>query len=314
MLYSHTNYLNVSPKPTKTTSSPQPLQPAQLSPVRSTTVADEMRQQRNDEAKALIGSRVGTAKAIFTQHTASGQMHSPTSGGGSGAGTGASGGNTVSPGASRSPAPAKPARNSIAQRINTFNNAASNNTEAETTKTNIPAAVPEFPDDEENISKTGANLAEEKTSTNGHHQNTAITTDDEIATTTTTAAAATAPTVPSSQTPLETTEANVAAISPQSHGAVEAEPDESTADQFSTIKRSPYTKQGSTASSNSQVATPVSESERTVSSSSEMAMADTTTVSSGFGDSVSMSMVSDASRGVVIKNGMRKTLPKGGLR
>lgn len=33
-----------------------------------------MRQQRNNEAKELIGMRVGTAKAIFNQNSASGQM------------------------------------------------------------------------------------------------------------------------------------------------------------------------------------------------------------------------------------------------
>lgn len=58
-----------------------------------------MRQQRNQEAKELIGSRVGTAKAIFSQNTSSGQMLN-----------------------SKNSAPIKPVRNSIAQRINTFNN------------------------------------------------------------------------------------------------------------------------------------------------------------------------------------------------
>lgn len=61
------------------------------------TQAEEMRQQRNNEAKELIGSRVGTAKAIFSQHSASGQMQTKA-------------------------APVKPVRNSIAQRINTINN------------------------------------------------------------------------------------------------------------------------------------------------------------------------------------------------
>lgn len=58
-----------------------------------------MRQQRNQEAKELIGSRVGTAKAIFSQNTSSGQMLN-----------------------NKNSAPIKPVRNSIAQRINTFNN------------------------------------------------------------------------------------------------------------------------------------------------------------------------------------------------
>lgn len=61
------------------------------------TQAEEMRQARNNEAKELIGSRVGTAKAIFTQNSSSGQMHSNKA------------------------APAKPVRNSIAQRINSLN-------------------------------------------------------------------------------------------------------------------------------------------------------------------------------------------------
>lgn len=61
------------------------------------TQAEQMRHQRNQEAKALIGSRVGTAKAIFTQNSASGQMQTKA-------------------------APAKPVRNSIQSRINSLNN------------------------------------------------------------------------------------------------------------------------------------------------------------------------------------------------
>lgn len=68
------------------------------SPVRSSAVADEMREQRNREAKELIGSRVDTAKAIFAQNTASAQMSNQKS------------------------APIKPVRNSIAHRINSLNN------------------------------------------------------------------------------------------------------------------------------------------------------------------------------------------------
>lgn len=75
---------------------PKPLNPP--SPVRLDTSADEMRQQRNREAKELIGSRVDTAKAIFTQNSAASQLSSQKS------------------------APIKPIRNSIAQRINTLNN------------------------------------------------------------------------------------------------------------------------------------------------------------------------------------------------
>lgn len=74
----------------------KPLNPP--SPGRSATQADKMRQQRNREAKELIGSRVDTAKAIFTQNTVASQMS-----------------NNKAP-------PVKPIRNSIAHRINTLNN------------------------------------------------------------------------------------------------------------------------------------------------------------------------------------------------
>lgn len=40
----------------------------------STTQAEEMRQQRNEEAKQLIGNSVDKAKAIFNQNTAAGQL------------------------------------------------------------------------------------------------------------------------------------------------------------------------------------------------------------------------------------------------
>lgn len=68
------------------------------SPVRTNTSADEMREQRNREAKELIGSRVDTAKAIFTQNSAASQL------------------------SNQKAAPIKPIRNSIAHRINTLNN------------------------------------------------------------------------------------------------------------------------------------------------------------------------------------------------
>lgn len=77
----------------------KPLSPSHEISPRGPNQADLMRQQRNQEAKELIGSRVGTAKAIFTQNTSSGQMLN-----------------------SKNSAPIKPVRNSIAQRINTFNN------------------------------------------------------------------------------------------------------------------------------------------------------------------------------------------------
>ncbi|XP_043647902.1 drebrin-like protein [Drosophila teissieri] len=81
--------------------SPQPLSPEKTAPGFSNnlTDAERMRQARNQEARELIGSRVGAAKAMFTKHTSEGQLQSKL--------------NTQPP--------AKPARNSIAQRINVFN-------------------------------------------------------------------------------------------------------------------------------------------------------------------------------------------------
>ncbi|XP_016999353.2 drebrin-like protein [Drosophila takahashii] len=81
--------------------SPQPLSPEKTVPGFSNnlTDAERMRQARNQEARELIGSRVGAAKAMFTKHTSEGQLQSKL--------------NTQPP--------AKPARNSIAQRINVFN-------------------------------------------------------------------------------------------------------------------------------------------------------------------------------------------------
>ncbi|KAL7734956.1 hypothetical protein ACLKA6_011221 [Drosophila palustris] len=81
--------------------SPQPLSPEKTlaSFANNLTDAERMRQARNQEARELIGSRVGAAKAMFTKHTSEGQLQSKL--------------NTQPP--------AKPARNSIAQRINAFN-------------------------------------------------------------------------------------------------------------------------------------------------------------------------------------------------
>ncbi|KAH8360626.1 hypothetical protein KR200_010331 [Drosophila serrata] len=81
--------------------SPQPLSPEKTAPgfANNLTDAERMRQARNQEARELIGSRVGAAKAMFTKHTSEGQLQSKL--------------NTQPP--------AKPARNSIAQRINVFN-------------------------------------------------------------------------------------------------------------------------------------------------------------------------------------------------
>lgn len=63
---------------------------------RSTTQAEEMRQQRNQEARQLIGSTVNNAKAIFAQNTAAGQLTSKMV----------------------KTAPVKPVRNSITRSIN----------------------------------------------------------------------------------------------------------------------------------------------------------------------------------------------------
>lgn len=77
------------------------------------TNADILRQQRNKEARELIGGRVGTAKAVFTQQlcTTGRTPIIPID-------DGEDDGNKYSGKA----APAKPVRNSIAQRINSLNN------------------------------------------------------------------------------------------------------------------------------------------------------------------------------------------------
>lgn len=63
---------------------------------RSTTQAEEMRQQRNQEVRQLIGSTMNTAKALWSQNTAAGQLiNKPVK-----------------------TAPVKPARNSISKSMN----------------------------------------------------------------------------------------------------------------------------------------------------------------------------------------------------
>lgn len=66
---------------------------------RSTAQAEEMRQQRNQEVRQLIGSSVDKAKAIFAQNTAAGQLSSK----------------------STKTAPVKPVRNSITRSTTTNN-------------------------------------------------------------------------------------------------------------------------------------------------------------------------------------------------
>ncbi|XP_065360335.1 drebrin-like protein isoform X2 [Calliphora vicina] len=100
------NKLQPAHIPIKT--SPQPLSPEKTvasSFGSALTEAERMRQQRSQEARELIGSRVGAAKAIFTKHTSEGQLQSKL--------------NTAPP--------AKPVRNSITQRINVFNQNQSQN-------------------------------------------------------------------------------------------------------------------------------------------------------------------------------------------
>lgn len=100
------NKLQPAHVPIKT--SPQPLSPEKTVTSafgNNLTEADRMREQRSQEARELIGSRVGAAKAIFTKHTSEGQLQSKL--------------NTAPP--------AKPVRNSITQRINAFNQPHSQN-------------------------------------------------------------------------------------------------------------------------------------------------------------------------------------------
>jgi len=96
------NKLQPAYSPIKT--SPQPLSPdkSMPSPTRTMTEAERMRQIRSQEARELIGSTVGNAKAIFTQNSTDGQIHNKN-------------------------APIKPVRNSIAQRINQLNNSQNEN-------------------------------------------------------------------------------------------------------------------------------------------------------------------------------------------
>lgn len=248
-----------------------------------------MRQQRNDEAKALIGTRVGTAKAIFSQHSASGQMHGNANAAAAAA-------------ANRAAAPAKPARNSIAQRINSFNNAAVATATtpksppvievADVIKSHIPAAVHEETEDtvaemkdetEKTVSMApvGDVIEPPVNRSNGHEAQT-IAEDEQI------------------HTQVDVPVADVHSAMP---ATTVAPVYEEVGDQYSTIKRSPYTKQNSTASSNSQVATPVEPEPPTTMPEVQVVVAKTTTTSIT-SNAIS---ASDASRGVVIKNGETTT-------
>ncbi|XP_055905371.1 drebrin-like protein isoform X2 [Eupeodes corollae] len=103
--------------------SPQPLSPEKTlnSSEQGMTEAERMRQLRNQEARELIGSRVGAAKAIFTRNTSEGQLQS------------------------NSAPPAKPARASIAQRINALNNQQPAAPPQEPAPVEAPVATPTMP-------------------------------------------------------------------------------------------------------------------------------------------------------------------------
>lgn len=172
--------------------------PTPTSPQRSITQAEEMRQQRNKEAKELIGGRVGTAKAIFDQNSAAGQLSAGNNGG-------------------FKAAPVKPVRNSIAQRINSLNSQQQ------------PQDEP--PESNYNRNVVNAAIAHETPSipippSNNVIQEQPLPEVDNVKTN------------------------NVDDLT--NDAAAQKHLEEDDGDQFSTIKRSPYSK-----SSNSQAATPV---------------------------------------------------------
>jgi len=180
-------------------SAPQPLSPQQLSPVRTMTQAEEMRQQRNLEARELIGSRVGTTKAIFSQNSASGQMQTT---------------NKV--------APAKPIRNTIQQRFQPSNNDSGSDKNDESVESTSTTTVAE----------KVASVAEEVVLNADNVQTFQNVLNNGKA-----------------ESRIEQT----VEAKPATNDAQSAEQYDG-GDQFSTIKRSPYTK---TNSNNSQVSTPV---------------------------------------------------------
>lgn len=164
------------------------------------TQAEEMRQQRNLEARELIGSRVGTAKAIFSQNSASGQMQTNN----------------------KSVAPIKPIRNTIQQRFTPQNI----ETDSDKNNENVESSVSE--DSTETIAKVAevVVLNAENIQT---FQNVINNGKTEKAL----------------EKPVETKQVISDEQSAEQYD---------DGDQFSTIKRSPYTK---TNSNNSQVSTPI---------------------------------------------------------
>lgn len=170
------------------------------SPQRSITQAEEMRQQRNKEAKELIGGRVGTAKAIFSQNTAAGQLSGSNNGG-------------------FKAAPVKPVRNSITQRINTLNSHRPDEpTPSNYSRVAMPTAIAE--DQPVAIPTPSSDLAEPEPEPQQQHEVANVKTNnvDDLA----------------------------------NDAGPQKQLEEDDGDQFSTIKRSPYSK-----NSNSQAATPV---------------------------------------------------------
>lgn len=218
---------------------PQPLTPIQLSPVRTMTPAEEMRHQRNNEAKELIGSRVGMAKAIFNQNSASGQML-----------------------LANKAAPIKPVRNSIAQRVNTLNHLDNDETSSPTNVV-VPSSKPD-----QNLSST-SRTADIDQSEDGQPRSTTETEPIQGH-----ASAAVPSTVVSIRFRLKC----ICLIYVICDFDQQEQRYDGDDDQFSTIKRSPYSKQNST---NSQITTPV-DAEPPV---------------------VVQSSLADTNRGVVIQNG-----------
>lgn len=111
---------------------------------RSTTQAEEMRQQRNHEVRQLIGSTMNTAKALWSQNTAAGQLiNKPVK-----------------------TAPIKPARNSITKSVNNQRQPSPDPPKTQqftVDETSMPIAEPTSPTITEtspNITETTINLPE----------------------------------------------------------------------------------------------------------------------------------------------------------
>ncbi len=169
------------------------------------TQAEEMRQQRNLEARELIGGRVGTAKTIFSQNSTSGQMQTN---------------NKI--------APIKPIRNTIQQRF-----------VPPTTESDISEKNDEFVQNpsNQNSDERIAKVAEEVVLSPENIQ-----TFQNV--------------INNGKAEKQITDSSVDEVvkQPVNNVAEQSTEQYDDGDQFSTIKRSPYTK---TNSNNSQVSTPV---------------------------------------------------------